>query len=89
MLVILLLIHCSTIYRCSEQYRENIPLDGFNFITLEDGRIVMTIRNHFPFDLTNVEFEVRTGTFDENELLGTFSFDRINGLSLPKGLSIS
>lgn len=64
-----------------EQYRENIPLDGFNFITLEDGRIVMTIRNHFPFDLTNVEFEVRTGTFDENELLGTFSFDRINGLS--------
>lgn len=56
---------------------EAIELSGFSRITLSQGTMTLTIQNHFPFDLENVDFELRTGTTLNNVWLGNFRFNTI------------
>ena len=69
-----------------ERVVEDFSLEGFSYVTLEDGKMVMTIRNHFPFDLENVVFEVKTGVGTvDSALLGTGSTSKgqIRFITIP------
>jgi hypothetical protein len=69
-----------------ERVVEDFSLEGFSYVTLEDGKILMTIRNHFPFDLENVVFEVKTGVGTvDSALLGTGSTSKgqIRFITIP------